>query len=485
MASFSSLGIGLGGGVDVNKLIGSSKEMARLPITRPNGLNDQVKMTEAKISTYGQIKSLVATLDDTVSKLTSVTGWNAVTATSSDSAFVTASAVGGTVATSFSVEVQGLAKAQNTTSAGLTPPALPVGAGTLRLEVGGKWSADRSTFDLAAGKSPVDIDISATDKLSDVASKINGAKAGVTATIVSDASGERLLLRSKATGEESGFRMTVKTDADGNAADTAGLSRLVAGATTEYGANARAKVNGIDVTSSSNVFANTVAGVTFTAVKETTAPITVTVAKDSSAVKANLENFVKAYNAVNQALNQITAYDKDTKTAGLLQGDTTAVALQNTLRMAIQSVAGGSGNGGLRSLSDVGVMVSKGTGVRPTGDLELDTKKLETALADPDAVKALFRGPDGGSLTDGVAGKIKAATGSLLSGDGFFASKDKLLKKTLDNVQKEITRVEDRADSVEKNLKVRYTALDTQMSRLNALNAYVAQQVTTWNKSSG
>lgn len=485
MASFSSLGIGLGGDVNVNKLIDSSKETARLPITRPNGLNDQVKMTEAKISTYGQIKSLVATLDDTVSKLTSVTGWNAVTATSSDSAFVTASAVGGTVATSFSVEVQGLAKAQNTTSAGLTPPALPVGAGTLRLEVGGKWSADRSTFDLAAGKSPVDIDISATDKLSDVASKINGAKAGVTATIVSDASGERLLLRSKATGEESGFRMTVKTDADGNAADTAGLSRLVAGATTEYGANARAKVNGIDVTSSSNVFANTVAGVTFTAVKETTAPITVTVAKDSSAVKANLENFVKAYNAVNQALNQITAYDKDTKTAGLLQGDTTAVALQNTLRMAIQSVAGGSGNGGLRSLSDVGVMVSKGTGVRPTGDLELDTKKLETALADPDAVKALFRGPDGGSLTDGVAGKIKAATGSLLSGDGFFASKDKLLKKTLDNVQKEITRVEDRADSVEKNLKVRYTALDTQMSRLNALNAYVAQQVTTWNKSSG
>ena len=485
MASFSSLGIGLGGGVDVNKLIDSSKEMARLPITRPNGLNDQVKKTEAKISTYGEIKSLVATLDDTVSKLTSVTGWNAVTATSSDSAFVTASAVGGTVATSFSVEVQGLAKAQNTTSAALTPPALPVGAGTLRLEVGGKWSADRSTFDLAAGKSPVDIDISATDKLSDVASKINGAKAGVTATIVSDASGERLLLRSKATGEESGFRMTVKTDADGDAADTAGLSRLVAGATTEYGANARAKVNGIDVTSSSNVFANTVAGVTFTAVKETTAPITVTVAKDSSAVKANLENFVKAYNAVNQALNQVTAYDKDTQTAGLLQGDTTAVALQNTLRMAIQSVAGGSGNGGLRSLSDVGVMVSKGTGVRPTGDLELDTKKLETALADPDAVKALFRGPDGGSLTDGVAGKIKAATDSLLSGDGFFASKDKLLKKTLDNVQKEITRVEDRADSVEKNLKVRYTALDTQMSRLNALNAYVAQQVTTWNKSSG
>lgn len=489
MASFSSLGIGLGGGVDVNQLIDASKTMARLPITRPNGLNDQVKMTEAKISTYGQLKSLVATLGDAVGKLTSVTGWNGVTASSSDASFVTASAIGGTVATSFSVEVTSLAKAQTTTSNVSIPSGQQVGSGTLRLEVG-KWTgaAEPYTFAPGDGTSPVDIAVGASDTLADIAGKINGAKAGVTATILSDASGERLLLRSNTTGKESGFRLSVQTDGDGAPADTAGLSRLVVGATTsEYGADAVAKVNSIEVTSSTNVFANTVAGVTFTAVKktDTNAPITVSVAKDSSAVKTNLENFVKAYNAVNQALSQLTAYDQGTKTTGLLQGDTTAVALQNTLRMAIQSVATGTGTGGLRSLSDVGVMVSKGTGILPTGDLELDASKLDKAMADPDAVKALFRGPDGGSLTDGVAGKIKAATDGLLSGSGFFASKDKLLQKTLSNVQKEISRVEDRADSVEKNLKVRYTALDSQMSRLNALNAYVTQQVSTWNKSSG
>lgn len=481
MASFSSIGVGLGGGVDVNKLIQSSVDLVRLPITKTNGLNDQHKLVEAKISTFGQIKSLVSTLSDAVGKLTSVTGWNAVGVTSSNTSAITASAVGGTVTTTFSVEVQGLAKAQNTTSAAMQPVGGPVGAGTLRLELG-KWS-DASTF-VASAANPVDITVSATDKLSDIAGKINGAGAGVTATILSDASGERLLLRSKTTGEEAGFRVSV-TDADGNATDASGLSRVVAGATTDLAANAKATVNGIAVTSATNTFANTVSGVTFNALQVTTAPVEIAVAKDSTAVKQNIDAFVKAYNAVNQALNQITSYDKDTKSAGLLQGDSTAVGLQNTLRAALQSVASGTG-GAFKTLSDVGITLAKGADVlKPTGDLSVDTTKLNKALENPDALKAFFRGADGGSVTDGVAGKFKAVTDKLLASTGYFASKDKLLQSALKLNEKEVQSVENRASGVETNLKARYTALDSQMSKLNALNAYIAQQVTTWNKSSG
>lgn len=481
MASFSSLGVGLGGGVDVNKLIQSSVDIARLPITKTNGLTDQHKLVEAKISTFGQIKSLVSTLSDAVGKLTSITGWNAVGVTSSNTSAITASAVGGTIATSFSVEVQGLAKAQNTTSAALQPAGLPVGAGTLRLEVG-KWS-DASTFAPGLG-TPADITVSATDKLSDIAGKINGANAGVTATILSDASGERLLLRSKATGEDAGFRVSV-TDVDGNNTDALGLSRLVAGSTTDYAANAKATVNGIAVTSATNTFTNTVAGVTFNALQVTAAPVEIAVTKDATAVKQNIDDFVKAYNSVNQALNQITSYDKDTKAAGLLQGDSTAVGLQNTLRAALQSVASGSG-GTLKTLSDVGITLARGADVfKPTGDLAVDTTKLNKALEDPDAMKAFFRGANGGSVSDGVAGKIRAVTDKLLASTGYFASKDKLLQNALKLNEKEVQNVEDRATSVETGLKARYTALDSQMSKLNALNAYISQQVTTWNKTSG
>lgn len=475
MPSFSSIGVGLGGSVDVNKLIQSSVDIARLPITKTNGLTDQAKLIEAKISTYGQIKSLVSTLSDAVGKLTSVTGWNAVGVASSNTSAITASAVGGTVATSFSVAVQGLAKAQTTTSAAL-PVGTAVGAGTLTLTLG-KWS-NPTTFTPGTA-TPVSIAISATDKLSDIAGKVNGASAGVVATILTDASGEHLMLRSKTTGENAGFSVSVTESG------APGLARLVTGATTDYAANAQATVNGIAVTSATNTFTNTVSGVTFNALQVTTAPVQIDVTKDTTAVKQNIDAFVKAYNAANQALNQITSYDKDTKAAGLLQGDATAVALQNTLRKALQAVASGSASGGLKTLSDVGITIAKGADpLKPSGDLAVDADKLGMALQNPDAVKAFFRGADGGSVSDGVGGKIKAVTDKLLAYDGYFASKDQLLQSSLKLNAKEAQSVEDRAASLQKNLSARYTALDSQMSKLNALNAYIAQQVTTWNKSS-
>ena len=50
MASFSSIGIGLGGSVDVNGLIKASVDAVKIPITKTNGLNDQASFVSAKIS---------------------------------------------------------------------------------------------------------------------------------------------------------------------------------------------------------------------------------------------------------------------------------------------------------------------------------------------------------------------------------------------------------------------------------------------------
>lgn len=477
MASFSSLGIGLGGSVNINDLIKASVDAVKLPITRTNGLSQQAAVTNSKVSAFGQLKSLVSTLSDAAGKLTSVTGWNGVAATSSSTDFVTVSAVGGAAATSFNVQVQNLAKAQSSTSDSLTPAKSAVGAGTLTLTTG-TWSGSPKSFAAGADEG-VKIDVTATDTLEDVASKINGSKAGVTATVLTDASGQRLMLRSKTTGESAGYQLSV-SDADGNNGDAAGLSRLMSG-TTDYAQNANATVNGLAVSSGTNVFANTVAGVTFTAVKPTTADVSITVAKDNSAVKANIQAFVTAYNAVNSALNASTKYDKDTKTAGLLQGDSGAVTLQNTLRMALQSV---NQSGALRSLSEVGVVSAGGLGnLTPDGSLTLDATKFDKAMQNPDDVKAFFRGADGGSVTDGFAGKFQAVTSRLLASDGFFAGKDQSYKEVLKRNAADVERITDRASEVEKNLTARYTALDTKMSNMNALNSYIQQQVVAWNKT--
>ena len=477
MASFSSIGVGLGGNVDVNALIKASVDAVKLPISRPNGLTYQGKLTEAKISTFGQVKSLVSTLQMAASKLSSVTGWNAVKAASSDDKAVSVSAIGGTVETTFGVEVQRLARAQVSTSDALAA-GTAIGAGTLTLQAG-KWSAGSFT---AGTADAVDIAIGASDTLADIAGKINGANTGVTATILTDDQGQRLMLRSRTTGEAAGFQVAV-ADADGDMGDNAGLSRLVAGLSTDPGASAAAdalaRINGqFDVKSSTNTFENAVAGVTFKAEKVTTAPVEISVTKDASAVQKNIEDFVVAYNAANQALNDLTKFDQGTKQGGLLQGDSTALALQNSLRNVMQSIS--SSTGPYRTLSSIGLGIVQG------GDLSIDSTKLGDALKNPDALKALFIGADGVATTqDGVGEKIKAMALGLLNAEGFFATKDAQLKDMLKRNAKEIERVNARAESTEALLNARYTALDTQMSKLNALNAYIAQQVTTWNNAKG
>lgn len=457
MATISSPG--LGSNLDVKSIVSQLVALEKKPL---DTLKLQAATVQTKISAFGQIKSLVSTLSDTLGKLTSVTGWNAVNATSSNSSAVSVSAIGGTLPTTFNVEVSVLAKAKATASAAILPVGGAIGAGTL-------------TFTPVSGAA-VDVAVTATDTVSDVASKINGANAGVTATILSDASGERLLLRSKSTGVAGGFTLSV-ADADTNNADAVGLSRLVVGTTTTTAAtDAAATVNGIPVTSSTNTFATSVSGVTFNALQVTTAPVEISISKNTTDIQKNIDAFVAAYNAINDVLNEATKYDAATKGAGLLQGDSTALALQNSLRTAIQSVTTGSSV--FTRLTDVGITQQRG------GNLSVDSTKLAAGLANTEELKNMFRSTGGGSA-DGVAVKIKAVTTSLLSSSGFFQTKDTSLKQALSQNAKNQLQVNERVNKFEASLNARYSALDTKMASLNALNAYVSQQVTTWNKTTG
>lgn len=471
MASISSVGVG--SGLDIKSIVSKLVELEKAPLAK---LKLEKSTVDAKISAFGQIKSLVSTLSDAASKLSSVTGWNGVTTTSSDSAFVSATAVGGTLPTNFNVEVTALAKAQSTASNSISGA---VGSGTLKIALG-KWDATGpGATGVFTGKTPassVDITVSASDTVADIASKINGANAGVTATILTDASGQRLLLRSKDTGEDFGFSLTATGGTPG------GLDRLASTAidpaATEKAANAAAKVNGISVTSSTNTFANTVAGVTFKAEKMPdtgTKSVQVSVTKDNSAVQANINAFVEAYNAVNSYLSDATKYDAGTKESGLFQGDSTAIGLQNSLRAAVQSVSKGSSV--FKTLSDIGVGFQRG------GNLAIDAGKLSKALNNVDEVKKMFRGSE--SSPSGIAATVKSMTTNMLSTDGFFKTKDNSLQLSLKSNSKAQKGVEAAATNLETRLNARYSALDSQMSKLTALNSYVSQQITTWNKSTG
>lgn len=468
MATISSPGIG--SGLDVKSIVSQLVALEKQPLTK---LQVQAATVQTRISVFGQIKSLVSTLSDAASRLGSLTTFNAVKANSSNIKTVSASAIGGAAATSFSVKVDNLAKAQATASGALLPVGGALGAGTLRLQLG-QWTIVPSSFTPQVGSGQVDIEVSATDTVSDVASKINGAGAGVTATVLNDVSGERLLLRSNTTGVASGFELSVVSDADSNTSDAAGLSRLVNGASIQYAEDARLQINSIPVSSSTNKFENVVSGVTLTANEVSADPVEITVAKDKSVLTTAINDFVAAYNAVNQAINEQTKYDPASKNAGLLQGDSTAIGLQNALRGILQSTTRGSA---YQRLNEVGITQQLG------GDLAVDSAKLETAINNGDELKNLLRIDNGNPLTNGVASKFSAFAKGLLATDGLFSSKDASLKRSLDLNTKDQTRLNEKVSRVEAQLNRRYSALDVQLNSLNALNAYVTQQVTLWNQS--
>jgi flagellar hook-associated protein 2 len=471
--------IGIGSGLKVDEIITQLLALEKKPL---QGLQAKAEKIDTKISTYSNIKSLVSTMEDAASKLALDSGWNTLSTKSSNEAAVSVSVSGISSPTSFTVGVQQLAKAQSTVSTAVSAGA-SIGTGTLTLEIGA-WNAGVFTPGTSAA---VNVTVGANDSLAQVAAKINDSGSGVVATVLSDASGERLMLRSKDTGAVSGFRITTADD-DGNNTDSGGLSRLafdlsaptaygMAANTHQVGEDAKATINGVAVTSATNQLRDVVPGLTISLNQVTTAEAMITTALDKTAMTKNIQEFVDAFNAVNTFLADSTKYTKKTETTGeaaILQGDSTTVGLRNSLRSVLTA---GVDGGVFKTLSDIGINLGR------DGNLTINGSKLSTSLDDLEGVKKLFiqRNEDGTST--GLAAKMKTYTANLLSFDGLLNNKSDALGRELDRNQQQQDKVNSRAEVSELRLRRTYSALDAKMGSLTALADYMTQQVTNWNKS--
>ena len=181
MATFTSLGIG--SGVDLNSMVTQLVALERAPLTQ---LTTAAKRLQTQVSSFGQIQSLFGALQDASNKLSSNTLWSRGVVNSADPSTIAASGGTGAAAGSYAVTVEQLAGNQTLASATSFPSATSlVGAGTLRIQLG-TWASGQSAFEPGAAAA-VDVDLSNSDTLQTLRDKINGAGAGVTATLVTDA----------------------------------------------------------------------------------------------------------------------------------------------------------------------------------------------------------------------------------------------------------------------------------------------------------
>ena len=334
-------------------------------------------------------------------------------------------------------------------------------------------NAAGTTFTANPDKAEVPITIAAGATISEVRDAINSANAGVTASLVTDGSGVRLVVRSNDSGLSNAVRLSV-TDDDGNDADASGLSRLAFDPTgtkvmtqTIAPQDAQFNVNGLDLTSASNTVSGVVENVTLNFYKEGTGTVNVTVQPDADTMRKAVDKFVSAYNDLTKTIASVTRYDPATKVAGPLQGNTTVMMIQRQLRSTLQAVVGGA---------SVGTLSAAGLQVQRDGTLSVNSTQFSAAVADPTKLQALFGASDADPSRIGIARRLDTLVTGILGSDGAVTGATSTLQKQQTDIQKQQTRMQDRLTQIQARLTKQYTALDSSLSQLSSVSSFLTSK---------
>ena len=275
---------------------------------------------------------------------------------------------GGAITQQFTVDVQQLAAAESLSSGTYPDPSKTVvGTGTLTIQLG---TVGTSGGSFTASGTPVTVAI--TDgTLNGIASAINNAKAGVTATVVQSSTGVyQLVVTGNATGAANAFSLSGVTGLTYDpSAPTSGALAL-----TQAAQDALYTVNGTAQTSPTNqneaIASGVVANLTAVGVTTVSVPFG---QQQASAAAQNLAN------SFNQLLSSISLL---TTSGGQLRADP-SVAF--TLVQSLGAAAGQSFGG--KTLADIGVTTQS------DGTLAVDPAKLQAAYAaDPSGTNAVISG---------------------------------------------------------------------------------------------
>ena len=460
---------GVGSSINVNSLVSQLMAVERAPIDR---VTAKTSTYQGTITALGTLKGSLSSLQTAAKALSDPGGASPVSVASSTASVATASASGGASPGSYALNVTSLAQAHRLYSGSYAATNSTVGAGTLTIERG---TTGASGFTPNAGTTAVTVTIDpGKTSLAEVRDAINKANAGVTASIINDGSGNRLVMTSNDTGAANSLRITA-TDADGADTDAAGLSALAWDPAATGGAvrnmtEARAaadavfSIDGLPVTRASNSVGDLVSGVSFSLLAA--GSTTVTVSRDATAGRKAVDAFVSAFNYTSGTLKSLSAYDTTTKTGSPLFGESVVRTTQSQMRATVNTPYGEAG-AAYQTLSSIGI------GVNPAGQLAVTSSRFDAAVAaDPAGVSKLLAAA-GKSLYDKLAGTLAEG--------GSIDSRTSGIQANIKRLGDQQTRLEDRMSSIEARYRNQFAALDKAMSSMTATQSYLTSQ---FNRSS-
>lgn len=461
MASIQSLGVG--SGLDVDNLVRQLVAAERQPTE--NRLARSEARYESQLSAIGSFKGALSALRDAAEALTASDGalQAARSAESGDDELFTVSADAAAALGTFEVEILERASSDKLASAAFADANADVGTGSLTLSVG----SESFTVEVEPGAAT----------LADIRDAINAAgdNAGVSATVLNESAGSRLILTGRETGAANGIAVTAAGGDGGLSAlvydpDGSGTANLQS---VREAGDARVRIDGFEVSSPTNAIGGAIEGVTIDVLQARPGTVvTATIREDRSGAIAAVERFIGRFNALNDFIDQATAYDPQSGRAAPLLGDATV----RSVDAQIQRIMGGivEADAPFTSLPALGITTNA------SGRLELDRTALNAALdADPAALRGVLAG------NNGIATGVGTYLDDVLAAGSRIEAREDGLRASLEGIEDERARLDRRIEGLEARYLAEFSALDSLVAQLNATGNFLNQQLSALPRPGG
>ncbi len=464
MATISSLG--LGSGLDLNGLL---DKLTKAEQQRLTPYTTKQSSYNAQLTGYGTLKGALEKFDNLSKEMAKEEFFKATTATEHDAFKITTNAKA--VPGNYVVEVNKLAQAQTlTTQAKVSDQGAKLGA---------EGVTDRS-LTITAGNPPKETKIPLSDdqtSLLEMRDAINGAKAGVTASIMRVGDNDyQLAISSSTTGENN--KISLQVDNDDKLGDILNYNATRGTGTamkqTVAPQDAELMVNGTAIKRSTNSISDALQGVTIDLKTKTKTdePQHLVISTNTAGTTDKIKEWVDSYNSLLDTFNALSKFtpvktgEAPNPSNGPLLGDNTLRGVQSSIKSALSAA---QDNPDLKGLGNLGISTNT-----KTGKLEIDSAKLKKAMDEkPDQVSNFFVG---NGKDTGMATEIHNQIQSYIKSGGIIENSTKSINTNLDRLNSQITTVTASIQNTIDRYKQQFVQLDTMMSKMNGTSNYLAQQ---------
>ncbi|MDE9429017.1 flagellar filament capping protein FliD [Xenorhabdus bovienii] len=474
MASISSLGAG--SGMDLGSILDKLQAAER---KRLEPLAQQQTSYKAKLTGFGTLKGSLEKLKSASEELKKFDKLN-TTKVSEDHKTFTPTTDSKASPGNYIIEINQLAKAQSLQSPAVSdvksPQGEKLGEGKTRTIVITQPGEEKTMSIMS---------ISLKDdetSLVEIRDAINKQEGNVNASIIKATDDKNyLILTSKKAGTKS--IMTVEVQGDTKLNDLLNYTpddKGGSGAMTQTveAANAKLKVNGIEIERQTNEIKDAPEGITLNLKKLTEKdeagnpkPETLVVSRDIEPTKEAIKKWVEAYNGVQTTFESLTKFkpvakgESASKDNGALLGDGTLKSIQSQLRHQLFSP---------QDVADIATLNKLGIKQKLDGTLEISNEKLEKNLKEkPANVKAFFMGD--GEKTGFATQTYNILKQTLDSHEGTIATATEGINKRLKTLERQVEQTNKNIDATIERYKRQFTELDKLVNSLKSTSSSLFQ----------